>query len=222
VYDDIIDGEVWWTTQTGYFEKNPDKLIIKDYVNYRNPKATYKIYSSDSSKLKISEKGVVSAVNGPDGDYVWLTIKETYKKTTRTVGKFKGYMYAPYGDKETTWYVGEYYEVPINCFAAAYICWDESQWTDAEIQKEQDYRNSAAYVDDPSTGDDNSLLKSELDDDGYLVDYLAQKTGTAYFYIYLKNYNTNQYEYLGYPITVKIEEEIDYDDYDDYDEDDDY
>jgi hypothetical protein len=67
-------------------EDYTDTINFENYILYENPKATYKIFSNDTSKVKISAKGVITYANGEEGDTVKLTVKETYKGKTRTIG----------------------------------------------------------------------------------------------------------------------------------------
>jgi hypothetical protein len=68
-------------------EDYDDTFNFINYMSYENPKAVYKIYSDDTSKVKISTKGVITYANGAEGDTTTFTVKETYKGKTRVVGK---------------------------------------------------------------------------------------------------------------------------------------
>lgn len=68
-------------------EDYTDTLNYENYILYENPKATYKIYSDDTGKVKISTKGDITYANGEEGDTTTFTVKETYKGKTRVVGK---------------------------------------------------------------------------------------------------------------------------------------
>jgi hypothetical protein len=62
---------------------------FKNSISYMNSKASYKIYSNDTSKIKISTKGKITYVNAVNGDKTTFTVKETYKGKTRTLGKIQ-------------------------------------------------------------------------------------------------------------------------------------
>ncbi|WP_167959124.1 Ig-like domain-containing protein [Anaerosporobacter faecicola] len=67
-----------------YYEYNLNNWSIVDYPAIG---AKYTYTSSDSSILKINKDGVITEFGKP-GKSVTITVKETYKKKTRTVGKF--------------------------------------------------------------------------------------------------------------------------------------
>lgn len=55
------------------------------YIEYEIPNATYTYYSNDNSRLVIKKDGTI--VEAKKAGKVTVTVKETYKKKTRTVGK---------------------------------------------------------------------------------------------------------------------------------------
>jgi hypothetical protein len=85
-------------TESGYYSKNKEKFAFKNWIMYQNPKATYTISSSNTKKVKISSKGVITYAKGVNGDKLYFIVKETYKGKTRTVGKIEATFYEPPSD----------------------------------------------------------------------------------------------------------------------------
>lgn len=84
IYSDAKNS-YWVSTQTGWISSSdPFCIYESDVIKYINSKAKYSFYSSDKKKLKITTSGKVTYASG--SGKVKVTIKETYKKKTRTVG----------------------------------------------------------------------------------------------------------------------------------------
>lgn len=199
--------------QPGYFEKNPEDFS-KDtqIIVNRNKKAKYTFYSSDSSKLKISSAGKVTSVYGNDGDIVKVTIKETYKKKTRTVGVLKVSIVNPkILNTEVTWYVGSdgmmapqeaeswisskvakkyYKDIPtFQCGTFKWFC-DDKEFDAQEVLKEINGEKEK-----------NTIGKGNADTyltwDSKKQQFYIKEEGKLYFAYYALNYKTNKYYYVG-------------------------
>lgn len=93
IYPYTKESGYWLVIGKKCFEESPFNFLTSEIINYQNPQASYTYYSNDSSILKISKSGKVieTLKAGP----VDVTVKETYKKKTRTVGTFPVSVFAP-------------------------------------------------------------------------------------------------------------------------------
>ncbi|MCR4605044.1 MAG: hypothetical protein K5639_03500 [Eubacterium sp.] len=184
VYKDLD----WWaTTQTGYFEKYPDKLsdYVGDVIEYRNTKAKYTFVSTNESKIKIKSGSQIVSVTGKDGDKVKINVIETYKKKQKKIGTITYTLYDPALDSDTetsvTGVVGRKYSCQpvkfVNHFI--YVVTDETDIPDPNEL-------------DPSTDGEGEDCVFEGDDDNKTIRF--KKAGTFYMYYFAKNYLTDKYE----------------------------
>ena len=79
------EGLWWFSAQPGYCKDDPVKITPDVCLEYINSKAKYSFYSNNSD-LVISKTGKVTDVK--KSGKAKLTVKETYKGKTRTVGSF--------------------------------------------------------------------------------------------------------------------------------------
>lgn len=201
---------IWMSGQLGYLEKHPYNLNKESYmIANRNKKAKYTYYSSNSQKVKISKAGKITSVKGNDGDVVKITVKETYKKKTRTVGKVKIIVANPkILNQEVTWYVG----------SVGMFCPQDVEGWISKKDAEKYYGDCAAFacgayqwISSDEQFDPQEKLKeingdgsSDTSDSGKYFDWDAENAqfkikeeGKLYFAYYALNYKTNQYYYVG-------------------------
>lgn len=189
--------------QTGYWESKAGKeeakwhFSVSSLVDYENKKATYKVYSSNTKRLKIKTDGTIQAASGT-GE-VTLTVKETYQKKTKTVGKVKVKVVKPALTKKTILLKsGEQFEADKyikNKLDFLFVLKEEIV-TEEEIQK--DWEKLAKKKE--GSKDDDAVLEY----DNEWEQYVAKQTGIRYLYYGIKNYRKNSYETLGY-IVVNVE-----------------
>lgn len=212
----------WVANQPGIQKDNPYTLEIYEYISYMNEKATYKVYSANSKKLSITEKGVVKDVNG-EGT-VNVIFKETYKGKTRTVGNITVELKSPsfIGKKNVEIALNESYDISSNIEAVGRyfeICSEEDKIEDPNSYNDNNSNDS----------EEDSVLKSKYDSNGEWQGVL-KGVGEGKRYIKLYAYDYNQKKYITKPfaeftITVKKVEnaekiKTDFDvNSDDYDED---
>ncbi len=220
IYSSFKTGTVI-SNQPGVYKDNPYYLEVYEYITYINYKAKYKVYSSDTKKLPMTEDGIVKEVNG-EGT-VNVTFKETYKGKTRTIGSIKVELCAPSytGKKDAQMYKNEIFYVDNylqNVGKYYLICSYEDKVLDPnEFEASKDNGEDSEeddiiqFVED-SNGDWNGGLKG-----------LAE--GKRYICIYAYDYNNEKYieePFASFTLTVnavKTAEAITTD-LDSYDEDD--
>ncbi len=197
LYDTCKDNNKFEVAaQTGWItSKNSVTYNVNDFVQYKNAKATYKFYSSDSKKLKISTKGKITLAQGTGN--VTVTIKETYKKKTRKVGSFKVNLKTPTIVQKTLsvyktqrLYVADYLDYTEKYNA---VCSDNSNLTESEVIEKANENKEF---------NEDGILRFDI---GGSV--LGKKSGTGYLYIAAYNYNTKKYDQYAGMITVKVKEE---------------
>lgn len=160
-----------------------------EYYNYNlnnwgmicyNPMgAKYTFTSSDSKIIKINKDGVITETGEP-GKSVTITVKETFNKKTRTVGKFKMTIRFPaLSTKEVEVGINEYI-YPFDYFtgySGTYyvVC-------SANAEPNVDNTNVADVLDNYDASED---VLAFVNEDGYWTGALkAQKEGTAYVHCY--------------------------------------
>lgn len=95
-----------FTTQTGYYVKNPRQIKLSECVKDVNKKAKYYFYT-DFSGLELSETGTITNVKF-EGT-AKITVKEVFNGKTRTVGTFPVKLADPVyvGKMQRNIYVGD-------------------------------------------------------------------------------------------------------------------
>lgn len=191
LYEEVTDADYpwWFSAQPGFISKSDPAVIdAENVVCFMNPKAKYTFYSS-TKDLVISKTGKVTEVKRAGKGY--LTVKETYKGKTRTVGKMPIEMVDPKytGEDTITLYVGDYGFMPAEYAKGLGRCnfsWSDTEQTEEEVLKE-------ANIDDESAEDEVLLLNidSEGNWDGYVS---AKATGTRYCTLAQYNYLTKKYD----------------------------
>lgn len=201
----LYDTEGYWvSTQTGWISsKNSVNYSLDEFVQYMNPKATYKFYSSNSKKLKISTKGKITLAKGTGK--VTVTIKENYKKKTRKVGSFKVSLEAPKltnKGKTVSIYKTQTFDVDsyVKYIGTYHATWSEkNNLTKSELFKRADAGDNE--------NDDDVLRRIDESEGTWHGTMRGLKKGTRYIYITAYNYKTKKFDqYLGM-FTVKVKEQ---------------
>lgn len=191
----------WWVSaQPGLITKdNPYVIEPESCLSYINPKAKYYIYSN-TSDLVISKNGKVTEVKAPGKAY--LTVKETYKGKTRTIGKFAIELKSPnyWGDDTLTLYTGSENITNIGNYLEATgtyrFVWDDAPMTEDELLnlKDEDLGNSS-----------DEVLELVMADDGnWYGDVLAKTAGTRYGAFIQYNYLTDTYDKVIGQFTINV------------------
>lgn len=148
-------------------------------IDYKPTGAKYTFTSSDSKILKIDKDGLITEMNEP-GKSVTITVKETFNKKTRTVGKFKMTIRIPaLNIEELEVGINEYF-YPYDYFTGYsgnyyVVC-------SSDADPNTDNSNVVDVKDDYDTSNDTLGFVRE---DGYWTGALkAQKEGTAYVHCY--------------------------------------
>lgn len=204
LYEEYTDTDYpwWFSAQPGFISKsNPAVINAGDVVCFMNPKAKYTFYSS-TKDLVISKTGKVTEVKNTGKGYV--TVKETYKGKTRTVGKIPIEMVSPKytGEETLTLYTGQNNIDNIGSYlyatGAYYFVWD------AEPLKEEDLQN---LKDDDQEDTSDDVLELVIADDGnWYGDVLAKTPGTRYGAVVQYNYLTDTYDKVIGQFTIKVED----------------
>lgn len=204
LYEEVTDADYpwWFSAQPGFISKsNPAVIDVENVVCFMNPKAKYTFYSS-TKDLVISKTGKVTEVKKVGKGYV--TVKETYKGKTRTVGKIPIEMVSPKftGDETLTLYTGQNNIDNIGSYlyaAGAYrFVWDDAPMTEDELLnlKDEDLGNSS-----------DEVLELVMADDGnWYGDVLAKTAGTRYGAFIQYNYLTDTYDKVIGQFTIKVED----------------
>lgn len=197
IYPDAKDS--WWmSTQPGWISSSSPVQIYKyEVVSYVNPKAKYNFYSSDKTKLKITTSGKVTYASG--SGKVKVTIKETYKKKTRTVGTMQITLKKPKLIKNAltvikgeTFYITDYMEAIGKYWV---------NWTD-EADKPEDISELA---NDGVDIDKTEKLESIRDEDGEWYGKMkALSGGVQYLHVYAYDYKNKKFTNSGYVGTLKL------------------
>lgn len=207
--DKYIDWE--FTGQTGYYDKHPMQLYVKDFLNYVNPKATY-TWASKDSHVKITSKGVVTHAEIEGLMWIPIIIKETYKGKTTTVEVSGIKFTAPVlmSDiynfeldqrvEEQRLKIGETFNtydwIPFySCVAYSCVKSTVELTPEEAIQIANSDNNNEEDEDDGI----NSCLSAVYDSEGYWTsEYKGEKAGTYYVYYVAYNYLTDTYDnYFG-------------------------
>lgn len=215
VYAPTIRGE--WKNentiigQTGYWESKRGKEEGKKYFGaervlmYQNRKATYKVYSSDSDKLKVKTNGTIEAVNG-EGK-VTLTVKETYEEKTKTIGSFKVNVAKPYLTDETVLLnPGDDFIVAghIEKHRDYVSVFKEEMTTEEELKKDWERLAQMKEKGEKVPVLKNDIFENDPEDPNQNNEFIARKSGTRYLYYGIRNYENNTYETLGYIVVTII------------------
>lgn len=151
-----------------------------DLINYRPSGAKYTYTSSDTGLVKINKDGQISEIGQP-GKQVTITVKETFNKKTRTVGKLKLSILTPTINQDeieiginTGFYPYEY----MSGYNGGYyiICSDQAEpLTDNStvIDVKDDYDDS------------NDILRFNKVDGYWYGELIAQKEGVVYVHCYM-------------------------------------
>lgn len=194
-------------SQTGYWKSEEGKEEGKRYfgaekiLDYSNKKATYKIYSSDTDLLKVKTDGTIVDAVG-EGE-VTLTVEETYKKKTTTIGSFKVQVVQPFLEEESVrvdideYFIAERY---IENDRACVVVFKEEIVTEEELQADwerlaQKKGKVPALV--------NDIFENDPEDKTNSNEFIAREQGVRYVYYGIKNYDNDTYETLGY-IRVEV------------------
>lgn len=190
IIEDLQERGTSVLAQPGFVSES-DSLYFGSWfcLNYTNPKAKYTFYS-DNADLVMSKDGTVTAVKA--AGTAKITVKETYKKKTRTVGSFNINMFMPEYTGEasmtqeigTTFNIGNY----VNNVVMYYFFWSTEELTDEElIQK----ANGETTSDSENTSELLELVKY----DGYWYgDVKVNEAGTYHCYFLQYNYSTSKYD----------------------------
>lgn len=184
--------------QPGYFRstyKDPANCTVirpENYLDYTNIKAVYKIYSQDTKKLSLTSYGVVKNTSGTGT--VKLTIKETYKKKTRTVGTIKIKISNPSLYKETKdskIIVGNSALFRIFCGKFGIVLTET-----AEPLSDVNEINAAVH-DGYEPFDDDAVLKYEGFADFHNgITFQGKSPGNRYIHFYMYDFAKKQYTTL--------------------------
>ena len=205
----------WVSAQPGFIsEEDPCQLTLSDFVRYINPKAKYTFYSNDS-ELVISQEGIITEVKSAGISYI--TMKETYNKKTRTLGRCRLDRKAPtyVGDDVVELTVGEYYYPNTIALGRYNFMWDAEPLSNEEevisyINKEDD---------DDSTEDD--VLKLTIEDGAWNGEIVAKAPGTRYCAITQYNYLTQKFDKVVAMFKIVVAEASNDDEDDEWDDEDD-
>ena len=204
------------SSQTGYWKSKEGKEAgekwfgIERVINYPNKKAVYKVYSSDSRILKVKTDGTIQDACG-EGK-VTLTFKETYNKKTRTIGKYIVEVRKPALKKNTILLEKKKCVCPGNYITGV----DNYLFTiTPEIVSGNALKADWKKLAEMKEKDEYFLYQLIWEDDvfeyvGSENGYMSKKSGTEYLYYGVYNYETNNYETLGYiTINAKWKDKVD-------------
>lgn len=167
-------------------------------VNYAAVGAKYTYTSSDSSVLKINSDGVITKMGQP-GKSATVTVKETYKKKTRTVGKITFKIRVPaLTETEVEMGLNEWiypYDYFTGYSGTYYIICSDSAKPDMDNSKVVD-------VDDKYDSSDD-VLEFVIEDGDWYGGLKAKNIGTAYVHCYMaaSSAEISADTYLG---TIKV------------------
>lgn len=136
-----------------YFKGVPTNLSEFVYIDYQNSQATYTYYSRNKEIAQVTKAGLVEAYKTGVAD---ITIKETYKKKTRTVGTFQIEVKAPeLGVKDQTveYVLNNTYAMDIGIYYAPYYLYVPDQTVEAKDVPLE-------FVYDEETGDWTGCIKA--------------------------------------------------------------
>lgn len=189
LYEEVTDANYpwWFSAQPGFISKsNPAVIDVENVVCFMNPKAKYTFYSS-TKDLVISKTGKVTEVKKVGKGYV--TVKETYKGKTRTVGKMPIEMIDPtyFGEDTITLYVGSYGFAPVEYtkgLGRYNFSWSDTEQTDEEVLQEANNGDESA---------EDEVLSLNVDSEGNWDGYVSAKApGTRYCTIAQYNFLTGK------------------------------
>lgn len=199
---------VWQvSSQTGYWNSKEGKkegkkyFGVEEFLSYPNAKATYKVYSSAPSVLKLSTDGTIQDAKG-EGE-VTITFKETYQKKTRDICSIQAKVSKPVLKKEKIDLEEGDFFFPDGCIGNGndYVFVLKKEITSEEEMK-KDWDKLAKMKEKgekiPLLKDD--ILDNKIEDSENII--TAQKAGTRYLYYGVKNYEKNTYETLGYIVVT--------------------
>ncbi|WP_167957259.1 Ig-like domain-containing protein [Anaerosporobacter faecicola] len=131
------------------------QLNLNDFscIDYPNNQATYTYYSSNKSIVKVTKTGLVEAYKTGVVD---ITIKETYKKKTRTVGSFQMEVKEPEleGKDQTVEYVlNNTYAMNLGIYYAPYYLYIPDSSVDSK-------NLPIEYIYDEETGNWSGYVKA--------------------------------------------------------------
>ena len=198
------EPEIWCASQPGWISKeDPINLDITEYIDCKNPKAKYYVYA-DNNDIVISKTGKVTAVN--KSGFTYVTVKETYKGKTRTLGKAVIELRAPFlwsTDGPTMLYMGDdYVDVysVVGAIGALYFRWYEEKPTAEQVLL--DTAEDIASGNEPSEDD---VLSMVLNDKGEWEGIIKAKApGTRYCAVVQYNYLTKTYDKVVAEFTICV------------------
>lgn len=190
------EGLWWFSAQPGIYKDEPSKIMPQDCLEYMNSKAKYSFYSNNSD-LVISKTGKVTDVK--KSGKAKLTVKETYKGKTRTVGSFPVELKDPTytGEKDRTLYVGDmiYLNEYLEGVGRYWFTMSDEKRSEDEILQEAGGEESLG-------GD---VLKMGTDEDGNWDSTLeAVSAGTRYCYVTQYNYITKTYDKVFAEFVINV------------------
>lgn len=190
------EGLWWFSAQPGYCKDDPVKITPDVCLEYINSKAKYSFYSNNSD-LVISKTGKVTDVK--KSGKAKLTVKETYKGKTRTVGSFPVELKDPTytGEKDMTLYVGDaiYLNEYLEGVGRYWFTMSDEKRSEDEILQEAGGEESLG-------GD---VLKMIIGEDGNWDSTLeAVAAGTRYCYITQYNYITKTYDKVFAEFVINV------------------
>lgn len=198
------------SSQTGYWNSKEGKKEEKKYfgveelLSYPNAKATYKVYSSAPSVLKLSTDGTIQDAKG-EGE-VTITVKETYQKKTRDICSIKAEVLKPALKTEKIDLEPEEFFWPDDKIRNGndYMFVLKKEIT-AEEELTKEWKNLEKMK---GKGKENPLFKDDVLENK--IEYsenmiIARKAGTRYLYYGVKNYEKNTYETLGYIVVTVVD-----------------
>lgn len=215
--------EWYFSAAEGRYEKYPEQLDVKDFLNYVNPKATYTWSCKNPKVITITKKGKITHIDASslskDGkSFKWgwidLVIKETYKGKSRKITWTVRVAEPGLEDIESGSTIevkqGEIYNVVDHAVAlgtggdfgvllSENLYQTEQEAWDALKKNMEDYENDGN--DDDSDSDDNDWIFEYIyDKDGYWTrEIRTKKPGKLYAYFYARNLKKDSYyKYVGY------------------------
>lgn len=163
------------------------------YLQFVNPKATYKIYSGNTKKISLTADGIVKNTSGKGT--VKMTIKETYKKKTRTVGKIKLTLSSPtlYIENSVDKITAGQPITPCRIYCGNFgVVLTESAAPLTNINE----INAAAHNGYETFDDDPVLTYEGLDSPYGHILFTGKSTGTRYIHFYMYDYTKKKYTNL--------------------------
>ena len=200
VYDDYKEYPESICTQPSYVVSEGWTYLVDDYIQYKNPKATYSWKSGDTSLLKITKQGKITDVKKNKNATVKLYIKENFNKKTRTVGYILVELTSPKCslNKQTKEIaIGETFNLLQTIYSGKYLLYTSSKSTaPKDVNK---------LVENGNIDTDESV-DMIMEDDIWTGNMKGVKFGKTYVFLYMYDYDKQKFTDMFSKFTINVKE----------------